>query len=131
MANKPAFAATPRIGAALISVANANRDGTGTVVSVFAAGAGGSRIDRIVAIGLGATTAGMVRLFIHDGAAMHFYREIVVTAVVPSCSEQAFADELPHAGDPPLDIELPTGWSLRAATQNGESISVLVFGGDF
>lgn len=131
MANKPNFAAAVRCGAANINAANANRDGSGTVVPIFVAGANGSRIDRLVVTALGATTAGMIRFFLHDGTAYHFYREMEVTAITPSASERAFGDELPRLNDPELDLLLPNGWSLRASTERAEGFSVLAFGGDF
>ena len=67
MASTPAFAATPRLGVALLSVANTNRDGSGNIETVLAAGSAGARLERIVIAARGTTTAGMVRLFVHNG----------------------------------------------------------------
>ena len=134
MAISANFAATPRIGAAVASAANTNRDGTGTIVSVFAAGANGSRIDSIIIQATGTTTAGMVRLYLHDGTTARLYDEVPVTAVTPGSAAPAWSAAL--GNNAPLatgryPLWLPNGWSLRAAPHNAESFNVIAVGGDF
>lgn len=126
MASTPAFAATPRLGVALLSVANTNRDGSGTIETVLAAGSAGARLERIVIAARGTTTAGMVRLFVHNGTTAYLWREVPVGAATPSGSVQAFREELALE-----DMVLPNGHSLRAATHNAEGFNVIAFGGDF
>jgi hypothetical protein len=134
MAQIPQYAATPKVGIAVISTANTSRDGTGTIGTVFSAGASGSRIDRIIVNATGTTTAGMVRLFIHDGTNARLFREISVSAATPSGTVQAFsafmssqnAQDIGH-----LPLVLPTGYSLRASTHNAESFVATAIGGDF
>jgi hypothetical protein len=112
---------------AVISAANTARDGTGTIVNVETAGASGTRIDDIVIIATGTTTAGMVRLFLHDGTNARLWREVPVTAITPSATVQAFTATLSS-----LALVLQTGWSLRASTHNAETFNVLVTrAGDF
>lgn len=128
MATAPAYAATPRCGIGQVTAANTARDGTGTIVSVFAAGASGSRIDKIKVTAIGAsTTAGVIRLFIHNGSTYRLYDELLVTAITPSTSvaEWEYEVELTYP------ILLPTGYSLQASTNNAESFNVFAFGGDF
>lgn len=125
MATSPAYAATPQCGIAQISTANTNRDGTGTIGTVFTAGSSGSRIDLVSIKATGTTTAGMVRLFIHDGATSQLLTEIEVLAITPSSTVAAFESGVT------LEIAIPTGYSLRAATNNAETFNVLAFGGDF
>jgi len=121
------YAATPRAAAGQVSTANTNRDGTGTLATVFTAGASGSRIDDIVVIATGTTTAGMVRLFLHDGTNARLWQEVPVSAATPSATVQAFATTLVNQG-----LLLPTGWSLRASTHNAETFNVIVDrAGDF
>ena len=128
MAANPNYAAAPRHGMVVISTANTNRDGTGTLGTVFSAGTNGSRIDMIAVQAIAATTAGMVRLFMHDGTNARLYREFEVAAVTPSGTVPAWRlNEM--VMDPPL--LLPNGWSLRASTHNGESFVVHASGGDF
>jgi hypothetical protein len=115
------------IGSVDISTANTNRDGTGTVGTVWTAGAGGGQIELIRVIAKGTTTAGMIRLFLHDGAAYHFYDELVVAAVTPSGTVAAFEGEIV----PSKPLVLPSGWSLRASTHNAEAFSVVATGGNY
>jgi hypothetical protein len=134
MATTPNFSATPKIGSVNITTANANRDGTGTIGTVFTAGSSGSRIDTINIVATGTTTAGMVRLFIHDGTTARLYDEVPVFAVTPATSTPAFIATL--GSNAPLSssrypIVMPTGYSLRAATNNAESFNIHAIGGDF
>lgn len=129
MALNPQFAATPKIGAGALSAANTARDGSGTLVTVFTAGANGSRIDYISIQATATTTAGMIRLFLHDGTTARLAFEIPITAVTPSATIPTFGwGFVPNNGS---GVILPTGWSLRATTEKAEAFQVLAFGGDF
>lgn len=122
MASVPAFASTPRTAVAQISSANTNRDGTGTIGTVFTAAAAGSRIDDITITATGTTTAGVVRLFLHDGSNARLWKEILVTAVTPSTTVASWTAEL-------SDLALvlaDDNWSLRASTHNAEAFNVCV-----
>lgn len=131
MASTPAYAATPKVGIGQISTANTNRDGTGTIGTVFTAGSSGSRIDRVVIEATSTTTAGMVRLFIHNGTTAYLYDEIPVTAITPSGTVQAFQATREAVSKPTLyPLVLPTGYSLRASTNNAETFNVAAVGGD-
>lgn len=129
MASTPNFSATPRTAVGQVSVANANRDGTGTVVTIFTAGASGSRVDAVTVEAIVTTTAGMVRLFLHDGTNARLFDEIAVSAVTPSGTVAAFRQQNVYSLVQP--IMLPNGWSVRAATNNAETFNVFVHGGDF
>lgn len=128
MATAAQYAATPRAALAVVSAANTNRDGTtGTYVTVFTAGANGSRIDDIRINAANTVTAGVVRLFIHDGTNGRLFQEVMVTATTPSTTVQTFGTSLLNLG-----IVLPTGYSLRASTHNAETFHILVTrAGDF
>lgn len=133
MSTTPQYASTPRFDSDLISAANTNRDGTGTIVTIFTAGSSGSRIDRITIKATGTTTAGMVRFFIHDGTTYHLFREISISAITASGTVATFSAAMSsnNAQDIGyLPLTLPTGHSLRASTHNAESFNVLVYGGD-
>ena len=136
MASTPQYASTPKIGTAVISTANTNRDGTGTLGTVFTAGASGSRIDGIEIKATGTTTAGMVRLFLSDGTNHRLFDEVPVTALTPSATVPSFGSALSSnaqglVNTTPLPLNIPAGWSLRASTHNAESFNVIAFGGDF
>lgn len=121
------YAATPRAAFGQVSVANTNRDGTGTIATIFSAGSSGSRVDDITVTATGTTTAGMVRLFLHNGSSACLWAEISVSAVTPSGTVQAFTASLSNQA-----LILPNGWSLRASTNNAETFNVIVDrAGDF
>ncbi len=121
------YASTPRAAVGQVSVANTARDGTGTLATIFTAGSSGSRIDDIKIQATGTTTAGAVRLFLHDGTNARLYDEILVPAITPSTTVEAFSAMLVNLG-----IVLPSGWSLRASTNNAETFNVIVSrAGDF
>lgn len=67
MSGAAQYADKPKVGIAGISVANTNRDGTGTLATAFVAGPNGARVDRIDVQATATTTAGMVRAYIGQG----------------------------------------------------------------
>lgn len=125
MSANPIFIGTPRASAGVISAANSNRDGTGTLVDILTAGAAGSKIDSVRIKATGTTTAGMVRLFLYDGTNNFLIREIAVSAITVSSSVASF--DYTEA----LNITLPLNYKLRASTEKGETFHVSAFGGDF
>lgn len=63
------YASTPRYEIAQASAANTAFDGTGTIVTLFTAGANGSRVDQIGWAAAGSTTAGLLKFFARESAA--------------------------------------------------------------
>jgi hypothetical protein len=127
MSTTAQYAATPRTAVAQVTTANTARDGTGTLATVFTAGASGSRIDDILIIATGTTTAGVVRLFLHDGTNARLWKEVLVSAITPSTTLSPFSSALNSQA-----LVLASGWSLRASTNNAETFNVLVTrAGDF
>lgn len=125
--NQQNYAATPRCAVGQVSAANTARDGTGTLATIITAGASGTLIEDIVITATGTTTAGMIRLFEHDGTNARFIREVPVQAAIPSGTVSAFTASLLNLG-----WILQSGWSLRAATHNTETFNVFVTkAGDF
>lgn len=130
MASVPGYAATPRCAIAAISTANTNRDGTGTIGTVFTAGASGSRIDAVLVYATGTTTAGMVRLYIYNGTTAYLIKELPVLAITPGASTPAWGAQVSSTLERELPIIIPTGYSLRASTHNAETFNVVAMGGD-
>ena len=130
MATTPAFASTPRIAVGQVSAANTARDGTGTIVTIFTAGSSGSRVENIRLVATGTTTAGVVRLFIHDGSNARLFWEELVSAITPSTTVKVWSTALDFSTNGAV-ILLPNGYSIRAATHNAETFNVFVVGGDF
>lgn len=126
------YASTPKCGVGQVSVANTNRDGTGTIATVFSAGANGSRIDAIDIKAVSTTTAGMIRLFLHDGTNTRLLTEVPVVAAAPSGALPTWEAQLNvNTMTQVLPLVLPTGYSLRASTHNAETFNVIALGGDF
>lgn len=127
MATTAQYASTVRAAVAQVSVANTNRNGTGTIVTVFTAGSSGSRIDDISIDATGTTTAGVVRLFINDGTTSYLWQEILVPAITPSTTVPVFSATLLNQS-----LLIQNGWSLRASTNNAETFNIIVTrAGDF
>jgi hypothetical protein len=127
MSTTAQYASTVRAAVAQVTTANTARDGSGTPVTVLTAGASGSRIDDVSVVAAGTTTAGVVRLFLHDGTNARLLAELLVPAITPSTTVAVWSTSLVGMG-----LTLPTGWSLRATTHNTETFNVLVTrAGDF
>lgn len=126
MATSPVFAVTPRVGMAQVSVANAGRDGTGTLVDVIVGAATGTKISEVVVEATVTTTAGMVRLFLSDGVSTRLFDEIAVAAATPSASVRATRVSTLYQ-----NLTLPSSsWKLVACTANANAINVIAFGAD-
>jgi hypothetical protein len=123
----PKFVDGRRVWVGQVSAANPNRDGTGTIVTILTAGNVGSLIELVRVEAIVTTTAGFVRLFIHDGSNYRLYKEIPVTAATPSGTVAAFSAEY----IPTQPLALQSGYSLRASTENAEAMNVIVTGGDY
>jgi hypothetical protein len=124
----PIFIQRGLIGAAEISAANTGRDGTGTVVTILTGDLAGSRIDQILVVAEGTTTAGMIRLFLHDGTTFFLFEEITVSALTPDATTKAFSGSAAFT----FPIILPDeNWTLRASTEKAETFNVMAFGGHY
>lgn len=130
MATAPQFVTTPHIGAVTVSTANTARDGTGTIPTVFTAGASGSRVEEIVFKATGDPADSVVTVFLHDGSTFFLFDEVDLgdpaaasTTVVGYRSNRTYDN-----------LVLPTGWSIRCAITvalTAGVINVIVLGGDF
>lgn len=126
MATAPAFAVTPRIASVNIATANTNRDGTGTVATLITGASTGTRIAEIVIKARVTTTAGQVRVFLHDGTSFFAFDEIAVAAATVSNSVQGVRVSAVYN-----NLILPSAsWSIRVSTHNAESIDVTALGAD-
>lgn len=119
MAATAQYASTPLSAAIKIATANTNRDGTGTIGNLVTAGTNGCRIDDIYISAQGATTAGVIRMYLFDGTSYYLLQEILVAAVTPSTSTPVWSVFLPNLG-----IVLQNGWSLRFSTEKAETFNV-------
>lgn len=130
MATSPNFAQTPKIGAASVSAANTARDGTGTIVTVFTAAATyGSRLNRVVLQATDNPADSVVTIFLHDGSSFWLFDEFdlgdpaAASTTAPGMRMERF-----------YDVDIPGGWSLRAAITvalTGGVVNVLAFATDY
>lgn len=124
MASTGNYAGTPRAALAQVSTANTARDGTGTLASIITGVASGTRVDDLRIQATGTTTAGVIRLFLSldGGTTNRLIREILVPAVTPSTSVEAWGTSLANLG-----ILLPNANAvLRASTNNAETFNLVV-----
>lgn len=126
MATTPNFASTPRVGSIAISAADTSRTAPTNVGIVFTAGANGSRVDEVNIVATGTTTANIVRLFLYNGTTYFLLQETLIAALIPSVTAPIVTYISTFS-----NLMLPSGWSLRAATNNAEAYVVNAFGGDF
>jgi hypothetical protein len=110
-----------------VSAANTARDGTGTIVDLITAGAQGTMVELIRAQAVGTTTVGVLRVFIHNGVSYNLYKEILVTAIVPSTSVEAFSAELTFT----KPLVLPSGYKIGISTHNAEAFRVFAHAGNY
>lgn len=126
------YANTPRSAVVNITTANTARDGSGTIGTVLTAGASGSRIDALDIQATATTTAGMIRLFVHNGTTAFMLTEIPVTAITPGTSTPAWSAQVNANNNMNFPLILQTGFSLRASTNNAESFNLITTqAGDF
>lgn len=130
MAAEPAFAVTPRIASVNVATANTNRDGTGTVTTLITGAATGTRIAEIVCQAKVTTTAGMVRVFLHDatggGSTYYLFDEVSIAAATVSATVKGTRQSVLYA-----NLVLPNdNWSVRVSTHNAESTDVTALGAD-
>jgi len=125
---EPIFSLTPVVGMVEIDTANTNLDGTGTIGTVLTGSTDGTRVTKIRIQATVTTTAGMVRLYIDDGA-IYLWKEVVVDAITIDADTEAFSYILELFGERAL--VLPSGYILKASTNIGENFNVIAEGGNY
>lgn len=127
MASAPIFVGTVKAPAVRIATANTNRDGTGTLGTLFTAGASGSIFKGLRWQAEGTTTAGVIRFYIQAAGAGNneLKKEMLVTAVTPSATVEATSGEWYPTGG----INLAATDVAKVSTHNAETFSVWLEGG--
>ena len=123
----PIFVLTPKNPAVRISTANTNRDGTGTLGTLFTAGASGSFFKGFRYQADGTTASGVIRFYVQAAGAGNneLKREMLVSALTPSTTiEAASGDWVPGSG-----IVLGAGDVVKVSTNNAETFSCWLEGG--
>lgn len=125
MATAPNYASTslpPDI--VQLTAANANRDGSGTMVKVATGTAAGIVTEQLRVTATGATTTGMIRFFLslNGGTSKFFLTEAQVLPMTPTGTTQAFTTVV----DALTGLTLQgTTTELYAATNNAETFNVI------
>lgn len=130
MAATPNFPSGPRLEVAAVSVANTNRDGTGTIVDIFTAGANGSKIDRVTVKATADPADSVVMIFVHDGVSYKLFDEYDMgNPAAASATTEGF-----RASESYEDLVLESGQKIAAAITAAPTagvVNVFVSGGDF
>lgn len=130
---KPVFPITPVVPVGqTIATANTAKDGTGTVVTLYTAGANGSKVGNIQVAYTGTSVATVLRLFINNGSTKAtagnntLFKSITVPA--NTLSEVAAAADITNE----LNITLPPGYKINATigTTVAAALALTVNGGD-
>lgn len=129
----PVFPLTPVVPVGqTILTANTAKDGTGTVVTLYTAGANGSKIGGIQIAYTGTSVATVLRLFVNNGSsnAVAANNSLYMSISIPAntLSETAAANDINQA----LSITLPAGYKLLATigTTVAAALALTVNGGD-
>lgn len=130
MASAPAFTATPNYGVASVSTANTNRDGTGTIVDAWTAGASGGKVLRIVAKATGDPADCTVTIFIYDGSAYRVFDEFDLGNPAAGSATDASSRYEKSYDDLVLENGQKIAAAITAAPTAG-AVLVHVFGGDY
>lgn len=127
MSTTPQYASTPKIGSQNVTTADVSLTAPAAAVTIFAAGASGSRAEMATIQATGVTTQGLMRFFLHDGTSYRLIKEVEVRAATPGAAQAAFNTSVTFDGG----INLQVGWSIRVAPSKSEAFTVTIFGGDF
>lgn len=140
---QPIYPLTPKVSWGNVLSANTAKDGTGTVVTVFTAGANGSRIDQIKVRALGTNVATVLRFFINNGStnATAANNTLIHEVTIPATTLSEIAaltdtDVLIAKDDGKVAVPipyLPAGYKINVVigTTIAAGLQVTVHGGDY
>jgi hypothetical protein len=129
----PIFPLTPQIAFVTITTGNAATDGTGTVNTIFTAGASGSRIDYIRCRALGTNDPTVLRVFINSGSSASATNNALFDELPLPRTTATNVAEISIDYDVTLNLSLPAGYKIN--TVLGTTVSagwkVTAVGGDY
>lgn len=114
----------------VLSAANTNRDGSGTVVTCATGVSSKSEVNWIRVDATGTVTDGAIRFGVYDGTNTRYCGEIPVGNLIPTQTGKGtwFYEGPPPGGVQPLPS---TSYELRAWTVNAETFHVKAYRTDF
>jgi hypothetical protein len=133
----PIFVQTPKVGKATIAAANTARDGSGTIVTAFTAGANWAYVKRITFTSAQATAAansamvGRVWVSLDAGSTWTLLKEVAITAVTASNTAIGSTQTITFPDGLVIDPLAVIGvtQSVRAGVQ--DDMDVIVEGADY
>lgn len=137
MATTPNSVITPQtpnitVGQTL-TTANTAQDGTGSVVTLFTAGADGGKVDAVRVAYTGSTVQTVLKLFINNGSTntTAANNALLTSIIIPA---NTMTSQISSAADiyTPIGITLPGNWKLMACigVTIANPISVIATGGN-
>lgn len=129
MATSPAFATVPRIGAVSIATADSSYTAPTNYGTLITGVAAGTRIAEIVVKCAATSSAGVVRVFLHDstgGGSYYLLDEYTILAATGSSTVLQTRVSTTYS-----NLILPSAsWSLRVSTSISQTTHVIAFGAD-
>lgn len=122
----PIFPITPNVGMGKVLTANTALDGTGTVTTVFTAGANGSRVDTINLWHLGTNVVTVIRIFVNNGQtnATATNNSLWWEATMAANTISQVAASVPQGIN--ANLVLPAGYTLIATTGTTIAAGVMI-----
>jgi hypothetical protein len=124
----PIFPLTANIGFGVVATANTAKDGTGTVVTVFTAGAEGARCDLLRVRAKGTNVATVLRVFLNNGndptvaTNNTLFTERTIAATTLSEVAELAENEIA------MDLPMPAGWKVNITIGTTVSAGLCVTG---
>lgn len=130
MATTPVFASAIKVGSGrLPATLDTSLTAPTNVTTIVTGAAAGTKIEELVFQGLGTTVAGMLNVFLYDGATYHLYDQVAIPAQTSSTTAPAFRTSRQYAS-----LILPTAsWTLRISgtiAGNQSLVETTATGGD-
>jgi len=115
-------------GLAQIMIGTSSITGTGSTILLSAIGTTGNTGTTIKTITIKSQVSnaqGMIRFFIYNGTTYYLWQEVMVPATTQSSTIPTFGTTIP------VNLVLPTGYSLYTSTQNNETFDIIANGNNF
>lgn len=119
MANSVEFLYTASMSFGIVNTANANVNGTGSVITIITGGASGTLVKSLIVKSITNTAVGMIRIYVSTGAGTNLLMELNVPPVTKSSRDPAYYNIIP------LNYTLASGEVLLASTEVGNTFNVI------
>jgi hypothetical protein len=122
----PVFTDTPIAKpVAITATANTSRTTFTTGTDLYTTAGAGFLLYGIDLVATATTTAGVIRIWLHDGTSYFMIGEVLVTAITPSTSVAVWSSRWTPPG---RVYRIPPGYKIAVTTHNAESFNAVVDG---